>query len=67
MEEIVEGVNRVTAIMREIASAGAEQKSGIGQIKQAIVQMDSVTQQNAARSPAQRRAFCCRHTSTFAL
>ncbi|GAB3457518.1 methyl-accepting chemotaxis protein [Massilia terrae] len=48
MEEIVQSVSRVTAIMREIASAGSEQESGIGQINQAIVQMDTVTQQNAA-------------------
>jgi methyl-accepting chemotaxis protein len=48
MEEIVASVSRVTAIMREIASAGAEQESGIAQINQAVVQMDTVTQQNAA-------------------
>ncbi len=48
MEEIVASVSRVTSIMREITTAGAEQESGIAQINQAIVQMDTVTQQNAA-------------------
>jgi methyl-accepting chemotaxis protein len=48
MEEIVTSVSRVTAIMREIALASAEQEAGIGQINQAISQMDSMTQQNAA-------------------
>jgi methyl-accepting chemotaxis protein len=38
----------VTNIMREIALASAEQEAGIDQINQAISQMDSVTQQNAA-------------------
>ncbi|RXZ38972.1 HAMP domain-containing protein [Oxalobacteraceae bacterium CAVE-383] len=48
MNEIVASVQRVTDIMGEIASASAEQETGIGQINQAISEMDSVTQQNAA-------------------
>ncbi len=48
MHEIVESVKRVTDIMGEITAASAEQTSGIEQINQAIVQMDQVTQQNAA-------------------
>ncbi len=48
MQEIVESVKRVTDIMNEISSASAEQTSGIEQINQAIMQMDQVTQQNAA-------------------
>jgi methyl-accepting chemotaxis protein len=48
MEEIVSSVSRVTAIMRDISLANEEQESGIAQINQAIGQMDSVTQQNAA-------------------
>jgi methyl-accepting chemotaxis protein len=48
MEEIVASVSRVTAIMRDIATASGEQESGIEQINQAISQMDSMTQQNAA-------------------
>jgi methyl-accepting chemotaxis protein len=48
MEEIVTAVKRVTDIMAEIAAASQEQTSGIEQVNQAIVQMDQVTQQNAA-------------------
>ncbi|MBL1265211.1 methyl-accepting chemotaxis protein, partial [Methylomicrobium sp. RS1] len=48
MDEIVDSVQRVTAIMAEIATASAEQSAGIEQVNQAIAQMDDVTQQNAA-------------------
>jgi len=48
MEEIVTSVRRVTDIMTEITSATHEQEAGIEQINQAIGEMDSVTQQNAA-------------------
>jgi aerotaxis receptor len=47
MQEIVESVQRVTAIMAEISTASAEQSSGLLQINQAIGQMDGVTHQNA--------------------
>jgi len=48
MEEIVASVRRVTDIMAEIAAASQVQTLGIEQINQAVVQMDQVTQQNAA-------------------
>jgi len=48
MEEIVSSVRGVTDIMAEITAASAEQSSGIEQVNQAIAQMDTVTQQNAA-------------------
>jgi methyl-accepting chemotaxis protein len=48
MNDIVASVARVTDIMAEITSASSEQKSGIDQVNQAIVQIDSATQQNAA-------------------
>ncbi len=48
MEEIVNSVRGVTAMMSEISAASAEQTSGIQQVNQAIGQMDDVTQQNAA-------------------
>ena len=48
MTEVVDSVRRVTDIIGEIAAASREQTLGIEQINQAIVQMDSVTQQNAA-------------------
>jgi methyl-accepting chemotaxis protein len=48
MQEVVESVKRVSDIISEITAAGQEQTSGIEQINQAIIQMDNVTQQNAA-------------------
>nr|WP_281068757.1 methyl-accepting chemotaxis protein [Ramlibacter agri] len=48
MDEVVVGIRDVTSIMAEIAAASTEQTTGIQQVNQAISQMDSVTQQNAA-------------------
>ncbi|WP_042303640.1 methyl-accepting chemotaxis protein [Paraburkholderia kururiensis] len=48
MNEVVRSVSRVTDIMGEIASASAEQTTGIEQVNVAVAQMDEVTQQNAA-------------------
>jgi methyl-accepting chemotaxis protein len=48
MEEIVDGVKRVTDIMGEIMAASEEQSSRIEQVYQAVGQMDDVTRQNAA-------------------
>jgi methyl-accepting chemotaxis protein len=48
MDEVVESVRRVTAIMAEISSASALQSASIGQINQAITQIDETTTQNAA-------------------
>ena len=48
MQEIVQGIGRVTDIMSEIASASAEQTTGIEQVNEAVTQMDGMTQQNAA-------------------
>ena len=48
MDEIVVSVRRVADIMREISLASQDQTQGIDQINQAMVQMDQVTQQNAA-------------------
>ena len=48
MQDIVQGITRVTDIMSEIALASAEQRVGIEQVNTAITQMDAVTQQNAA-------------------
>ena len=48
MGEIVTSVKRVTDIMAEITAASQEQSTGIEQVNQTIVQMDEVTQQNAA-------------------
>jgi methyl-accepting chemotaxis protein len=48
MRQIIDGVRRVTDIMGEITAASEEQSAGIEQINQAVLQMDDVTQQNAA-------------------
>ncbi len=48
MDDIVSSVQRVTDIITEITAASSEQEAGIGQINQAITEMDTVTQQNAA-------------------
>ncbi|MCP1573993.1 chemotaxis protein [Herbaspirillum rubrisubalbicans] len=48
MSEVVASVKRVTDVVAEITAASGEQSDGIEQINQAIVQMDEVTQQNAA-------------------
>jgi methyl-accepting chemotaxis protein len=48
MQEVVQSIQRVTAIMAEISNASVEQTHGIEQINMAISQMDHVTQQNAA-------------------
>jgi methyl-accepting chemotaxis protein-1 (serine sensor receptor) len=48
MTEIIAAVACVTDIMAEIATASDEQSRGIGQVGQAVTQMDEVTQQNAA-------------------
>jgi len=48
MQGIVGGIDRVAAIMQEILASSREQAGGIGQVNQAITQMDASTQQNAA-------------------
>jgi uncharacterized phage infection (PIP) family protein YhgE len=44
----MESVKKVTDIVAEIAAASEEQSTGIEQVNNAVTQMDSVTQQNAA-------------------
>jgi len=48
MNDIVTAIHRVTDIVGEITSASVEQSSGVGQVGEAITQMDQATQQNAA-------------------
>jgi methyl-accepting chemotaxis protein len=48
MDDVVASVGRVTSIIREIALSSGEQEAGIGQVSQAINDMDAMTQQNAA-------------------
>ena len=49
MQEIVQSVQSVTAIMVEISAASREQSQGIDQVNNAISHMDEVTQRNAAQ------------------
>ncbi len=48
MGEIVDSVRRVTDIMGQISSASVQQEANIVQINQAVSDIDTVTQQNAA-------------------
>jgi methyl-accepting chemotaxis protein len=48
LNEIVESIQKVTAVVTEIANASMEQSTGIEQINRALTQMDEVTQQNSA-------------------
>jgi len=48
MEEVVSSIKRVHDIMGDITAASQEQSDGIEQVNQAVAQMDTVTQQNAA-------------------
>jgi methyl-accepting chemotaxis protein-1 (serine sensor receptor) len=48
LAEIVDSVKKVTDIVAEIAAASQEQSAGIDQVNHAVLQMDEMTQQNAA-------------------
>jgi methyl-accepting chemotaxis protein len=48
LEQIVVSVKKVSDIVAEIAAASREQSSGIEQVNRAVMQMDEMTQQNAA-------------------
>jgi len=48
MQEVVSSVQRVSAVISEIALASNDQTSGIEQVSQVIAQLDEITQRNAA-------------------
>jgi len=48
LETIVTHVHRVNDLISEVAAASREQNQGISQVNTAVVQMDKVTQSNAA-------------------
>lgn len=48
LKDIIDGVQKVAGLTAEISSASAEQSSGIDQVNAAVLQMDSMTQKNAA-------------------
>jgi methyl-accepting chemotaxis protein len=48
MKEIVDRVRRVSDLIGTIHAATSEQSAGIGQVNQAVAQLDQMTQKNAA-------------------
>src|SRR5690554_1367932 len=48
MSEILDGVKRVRTMLGEITAATAEQSEGIAQVNDAVANLESATQQNAA-------------------
>jgi len=48
LSQIVESSSDVSDLVSEIAAASQEQSTGIQQVNRAVVEMDSITQQNAA-------------------
>ena len=48
MAAIVTAVRRVSDIVDDISGASSEQSAGVGQVSEAVMQMDQTTQQNAA-------------------
>jgi len=48
MKDIVDSVQHVTDIIGEITAASSEQSDGIGTVNTSVVQLDHMTQQNAA-------------------
>ena len=48
MNEIVSSVRRVSDLIGEITASSTEQRDGIGQVNQAVSNLDQMTQQNAA-------------------
>jgi len=48
LEQIVVSVKKVSDIVAEIAAASREQSTGIEQVNRSVMQMDEMTQQNAA-------------------
>ncbi len=48
MRDIVDSVDRVTQIIGEISASSSQQRTGIGEVNQAVTQLDEMTQRNAA-------------------
>ena len=50
LDAMVPSINKTSDLVQEIASASAEQSSGVGQINSAMGQLNQITQQNASAS-----------------
>ena len=48
LQNIVQRVNHISKLVTDIAEGAAEQSTGLGEINTGVVQLDQVTQQNAA-------------------
>jgi aerotaxis receptor len=48
MDSVMAAVARVSEVLVEIDRAATEQSHGVGQVTEAVAQLDSITQQNAA-------------------
>jgi len=48
MQDVVGAIQRVSSLVDDISTASREQSTGVGQVGEAVQQMDQVTQQNAA-------------------
>ncbi len=48
MQDVVTQVQQASVMIAQISTAAAEQTQGIGQVNEAVTQLDQVTQQNAA-------------------
>ncbi len=50
LDSVLPDMERTRAIMEEIATASEEQRSGVGQINTALMQLNEVIQHNASAS-----------------
>jgi methyl-accepting chemotaxis protein len=48
MQEVIASIQKVSRLMSDISTASGEQSAGVGQVGEAVVQLDQTTQQNAA-------------------
>ncbi|MGF6446392.1 methyl-accepting chemotaxis protein [Paraburkholderia youngii] len=64
MSHVSASISRVTQMMAEISASSLEQSTGIEQVNQAVVQMDEMTQQNAALVEQAAAAAASLHQQT---
>jgi aerotaxis receptor len=50
LDEMVPSINKTSGLVQEISAASEEQSSGVGQINNAMNQLNQITQQNASAS-----------------
>jgi methyl-accepting chemotaxis protein I, serine sensor receptor len=64
MSHVSASISRVTQMMADISASSLEQSTGIEQVNQAVVQMDEMTQQNAALVEQAAAAAASLHQQT---